>query len=29
MPKAAVETGCVDIVRPLDKIAEELVRLVK
>jgi two-component system chemotaxis response regulator CheB len=28
MPKAAAETGCVDIVRPLDKIAEELVRLV-
>jgi two-component system chemotaxis response regulator CheB len=28
MPKAAVETGCVDIVRRLDQIAEELVRLV-
>jgi two-component system chemotaxis response regulator CheB len=28
MPKAAAETGCVDIVRPLDKIAEELVKLV-
>ena len=29
MPKAAAETGCVDIVLPLDKIAEELVRLVR
>jgi len=28
MPKAAAETGCVDIVLPLDKIPEELVRLV-
>ena len=28
MPKAAAETGCVDIVLPLDKISEELVRLV-
>jgi two-component system chemotaxis response regulator CheB len=28
MPKAAAETGCVDIVRPLDKIAEALVKLV-
>jgi two-component system chemotaxis response regulator CheB len=28
MPKAAVETGCVDMVRPLDSMAEELVRLV-
>ena len=27
MPKAAVETGCVDIVLPLDKIPEELVNL--
>jgi len=29
MPKAALETGCVDIVLPLDKIADELVGLVK
>jgi len=29
MPKAAAETGCVDIVLPLDKIPEELVRLTK
>ena len=29
MPKTAVETGCVDIVLPLDRIAEELVRLTK
>jgi two-component system chemotaxis response regulator CheB len=29
MPKAAAETGCVDIVRPLDLIADELVRLIK
>ena len=29
MPKAAVETGCVDLVLPLDRIAEELLRLVK
>jgi two-component system chemotaxis response regulator CheB len=29
MPKAAAETGCVDIVLPLDRIPEELVRLVK
>jgi two-component system chemotaxis response regulator CheB len=28
MPKAAVETGCVDIVLPLDKIADTLVKLV-
>ena len=27
MPKAAAETGCVDIVLPLDKIAGELVKL--
>ena len=27
MPKAAAETGCVDIVLPLDRIPEELVRL--
>ena len=27
MPKAAAETGCVDIVLPLEKIPEELVRL--
>jgi len=27
MPKAAAETGCVDIVLPLDQIPEELVRL--
>jgi len=27
MPKAAAETGCVDIVLPLDSISEELVRL--
>jgi two-component system chemotaxis response regulator CheB len=27
MPKAAAETGCVDIVLPLDKIPEELVKL--
>jgi len=29
MPKAAFETGCVDIVLPLEQIAQELVRLVK
>jgi two-component system chemotaxis response regulator CheB len=29
MPKAAAETGCVDIVLPLDRIPEELSRLVK
>ena len=29
MPKAAAETGCVDTVLPLDRIPEELVRLVK
>jgi len=29
MPKAAAETGCVDIVLPLDRIPEELLRLVK
>ena len=29
MPKAAAETGCVDIVLPLDRIPEELVRLTK
>ena len=29
MPKAAAETGCVDIVLPLDRIPEELVRLIK
>jgi two-component system chemotaxis response regulator CheB len=29
MPKAAAETGCVDIVLPLDKIPEELVRLIQ
>ena len=29
MPKAARETGCVDMVLPLDKIPEELVRLTK
>ncbi|MCL2442868.1 MAG: chemotaxis-specific protein-glutamate methyltransferase CheB [Treponema sp.] len=29
MPKAAAETGCVDFVLPLDKISEELVRIVK
>jgi len=29
MPKAAADTGCVDIVLPLDRIPEELVRLVK
>jgi len=28
MPKAAFETGCVDMVLPLDKIPEELLRLV-
>ena len=28
MPKAAVETECVDIVLPLDKISEELVRII-
>jgi two-component system chemotaxis response regulator CheB len=27
MPKAAVETGCVDFVLPLDRIPEELIRL--
>ena len=29
MPKAAVETGCVDMVLPLEKIAGELLRLIK
>ena len=29
MPKAAVETGCVDMVLPLDRIAVELIGLVK
>jgi two-component system chemotaxis response regulator CheB len=29
MPKAAAETGCVDIVLPLDKIPGELVKLIK
>ena len=29
MPKAAAETGCVDMVVPLDKIAKELLRLTK
>ncbi|MDR0448703.1 MAG: chemotaxis-specific protein-glutamate methyltransferase CheB [Treponema sp.] len=29
MPKAAAETGCVDMVLPLDKIPAELVRLVQ
>ncbi|MCL2044532.1 MAG: chemotaxis-specific protein-glutamate methyltransferase CheB [Treponema sp.] len=29
MPKAAAETGCVDIVLPLDKIPRELVNLIK
>jgi two-component system chemotaxis response regulator CheB len=29
MPKASVETGCVDMVLPLEKIPEELVRLTK
>ena len=29
MPKAAAETGCVDLVLPLDKIPEELVKLTK
>jgi len=29
MPKAAAETGCVDMVMPLDRIPEELVRLTK
>jgi two-component system chemotaxis response regulator CheB len=29
MPKAAAETGCVDLVLPLDRIPEELARLVK
>ena len=28
MPKAAAETGCVDYVLPLDKISEELVRII-
>jgi len=27
MPKAAAETGCVDIVLPLNRIPDELVRL--
>ena len=29
MPKAAAETGCVDIILPLERIPEELVRLTK
>ena len=29
MPKAAKDTGCVDIVLPLDRIAEELVKLIQ
>ena len=29
MPKAAKDTGCVDIILPLDRIAEELVKLVQ
>ena len=29
MPKAAAETGCVDMVLPLDRIPDELVRLTK
>jgi len=29
MPKAAAETGCVDMILPLDRIPEELVRLAK
>ena len=29
MPKAAADTGCVDIVLPLDRIPEELVKLTK
>ena len=29
MPKAAVETGCVDMVLPLERISEELVKLTK
>ena len=29
MPKAAAETGCVDMVLPLEKIPEELIRLTK
>jgi two-component system chemotaxis response regulator CheB len=29
MPKAAAETGCVDMVLPLDRIPEELVKLTK
>jgi two-component system chemotaxis response regulator CheB len=29
MPKAAAETGCVDLVLPLDKIPQELVSLVR
>ena len=29
MPKAAAETGCVDMIMPLDRIPEELVRLTK
>ena len=28
MPKAAAETGCLDIVLPLDKISEELIQIV-
>ena len=29
MPKAAFETGKVDLVLPLDKVADEIVRIVK
>ena len=29
MPKAAIDTGCVDIVLPLEKIPEELLKLIK
>jgi len=29
MPKAAAETGCVDMILPLDRIPEELIRLTK
>ena len=29
MPKAAKDTGCVDIILPLDRIAEELVKLIQ
>jgi chemotaxis response regulator CheB len=29
MPRAAIATGCVDLVLPVDKIAPALVRLVE